>query len=115
MKQCIGLVVALFFLTAMLSGCYRIEVQQGNVITPADAKAIKKGMSEAQVKRRLGTPVLSNIYRNYQMIYVYTLRPEHGQFQKRSLIIYFLRNRVSRVKARFGKVNLPKPVSSHKR
>jgi outer membrane protein assembly factor BamE len=50
------------FLAALaLSGCglvYKIDVQQGNYITQDVAAKLKKGMTKAEVKQLLGTPLL---------------------------------------------------------
>jgi outer membrane protein assembly factor BamE (lipoprotein component of BamABCDE complex) len=83
-----------------LSGCiYSPAVQQGTVLTSADMQAIHRGMSASQVKARLGKPVLMHLYRNHQLMYVYTMQRDGGSIEKRKLVIHFRKGKVTRVTA----------------
>jgi outer membrane protein assembly factor BamE len=78
-----------------LSGCYRVPVAQGNLLTEKNVAAIKKGMSPRQVIAKLGTPVLNNIYVENRMVYVYTFRPTYGDMTEKRFIIYFNNGKIS--------------------
>ena len=41
---------------------YRVEVVQGNVVTQEMAEAVQPGMSRAQVRDILGSPLLTDIF-----------------------------------------------------
>lgn len=41
---------------------YKIDVQQGNYVTQDTAARLKKGMSKAEVKQVLGTPLLADVF-----------------------------------------------------
>jgi len=89
-----------------LAGCvYRPTVQQGNILTKSNTQAIHKGMLKSQVIQVLGAPTLVNIYRNNQLVYVYTLQPNRQAKQERKLLIYFQSNRVTDYKL-FSSPNL---------
>ncbi len=94
-----------------LSGCYKMDIQQGNYFSDADVHAIKRGMSPAKVEKVLGSPILKNIYYNNQLAYVYTFKPGHGHMKKRRLIIYFRNGRVTHTTTDFNSnsVLLPQP------
>ncbi len=85
-------------LCLLLSGCvYKIDVQQGNVITNKELQSIKPGMSVADVQKQLGEPVLRNVYKNGTLLYVYTMKKGHHDMTHRSLIVYFENAKVTKV------------------
>jgi outer membrane protein assembly factor BamE len=59
------ILVALLF-AVTLSGCnylvYRIDVQQGNYVTQDLVAKLKPGMTKAEVRQLLGTPLLSDVF-----------------------------------------------------
>ncbi|HQV22361.1 MAG TPA: outer membrane protein assembly factor BamE [Agitococcus sp.] len=62
-----------------LSGCdalkvYTIDLPQGNPITQADANKLKLGMSPAQVRYILGSPMVTDTFNANRWDYVYRLR-----------------------------------------
>jgi len=86
-----------FFMALPIAGCvYRPDIQQGNVITDQDISAIHKGMSVTQIRFKLGDPILTNIYAENRIVYVYTFQHAHNKMQIRRLIIFFQNNRVKR-------------------
>lgn len=100
------LTISLLSLTAC---AYRPPVQQGNVLTDKAVQSIHRGMSKHAVLRVLGKPVLTNIYRNGHLVYVYTLKPNRKAMQERQLLIYFRGSRVVNFKV-FSTPNLKPPV-----
>ncbi len=54
-----------------------MPIQQGNFLPAEAASHIQVGMSEKKLINKLGDPVLTNIYKDHRVIYVYTLRPAH--------------------------------------
>jgi outer membrane protein assembly factor BamE len=62
----------------LLAGCssvpsllYKIDIQQGNVITHEMLEKIKPGMTRAQVRFVLGSPVISDAFHGNRWDYVY--------------------------------------------
>src|SRR5690349_24398981 len=58
-------VPAILLLCASLAGCglvYKIDVQQGNYLTQDAAARLKVGMSKAEARQVLGTPLLSDAF-----------------------------------------------------
>ena len=58
-------VPAIFLLCASLAGCglvYKIDVQQGNYLTQDAVARLKVGMSKAEVRQALGTPLLADAF-----------------------------------------------------
>lgn len=85
---------------------FQAPVQQGNVITDDMTKKLKVGMSKQQVADIFGTPVLNNPFESDTWLYIYTLQPSKGPYQKKRLIVYFRNDRVS-------SYNLDLPVPDH--
>ena len=47
----------------LLAGCvYKIDIQQGNYVTQDVVAKLKKGMTKAEVKQVLGTPLLADAF-----------------------------------------------------
>ena len=68
---------------------YRIEVVQGNVVTREQAEAVKPGMSRAQVRDILGSPLLTDIFHADRWDYVFTIRRQGAEPQRRSVVVRF--------------------------
>lgn len=92
-----GLLLSFLWIAFLLAGCvYRPNVQQGNVITDSDVATIHKGMTRNQIRFKLGEPILTNIFIDNRMIYVYTFQHNHQKMQARRLIIFFKNGRATR-------------------
>jgi outer membrane protein assembly factor BamE len=78
-------------LLCVLSACvYQVDVQQGNKLEPQDVEAIKVGMTRNQVRFLLGTPVVSDLFRNDRWDYVYFFRKGKSKTpDRRWLIVWF--------------------------
>ena len=89
-------VLALLIL-ASLSGCsqfqfpgvYRLEVQQGNIITQEMVDQLKPGMTKRQVRYILGTPVLADTGNQSRGDYFYSLRDARSNTEKERISVFF--------------------------
>ena len=68
---------------------YRLEVVQGNVITKEQAELVKPGMSRAQVRDALGSPLLTDIFHADRWDYVFTIRRQGAAPQSRAVVVTF--------------------------
>lgn len=68
---------------------YRIEVVQGNVVTKEMAALIKPGMSRAEVRDVLGSPLLTDIFHADRWDYVFTIRRQGAAYQQRRVTVLF--------------------------
>ena len=94
----------LFILIALLqfSGCsvipsilYKIDVQQGNVVTQEMVEKLKPGMTKPQVRFVLGTPLIVDTFRENRWDYAY-LRQEKGELiEQQRLTIFFENERLT--------------------
>ncbi len=68
---------------------YRIEIVQGNVITSEQVARVRAGLTRAQVRDILGTPLLADPFHADRWDYIFTLRRDGMPSQRRSVIVRF--------------------------
>ena len=106
--------LALAALALVLSGCaarqstesffgfitpYRIDIMQGNVVTAELAAMVMPGMSKEQVRDILGSPLLTSPFHAERWDYVFTLRRQGVEPQRRSVVAWFKDNKLDRLEA----------------
>lgn len=91
--------LAALLTTLLTTGCvYRMTVQQGNFLDARQVVQVKEGMTRAQVRFLLGTPMLPDAFDRDRWDYLYYLKV--GRLQKaeeQRLTIYFTDDKVSRI------------------
>lgn len=78
---------------------YRIDVQQGNALEQEAVDKLKVGMTTAQVRFLLGTPLLIDPFRNNRWDYVYNFRKAGKLTEKRRLALFFEGDVLARIEA----------------
>jgi len=68
---------------------YKVEVVQGKVVTKEQAEAVKPGMNRAQVRDVLGAPLLTDAFHQDRWDYVFTIRRQGAEPQRRSVVVLF--------------------------
>ena len=68
---------------------YRVEVVQGNVITSEQAAYVKPGLTRAQVRDVLGSPLLADPFHADRWDYVFTIRRQGAAPQLRKVVVRF--------------------------
>jgi outer membrane protein assembly factor BamE len=68
---------------------YRIDIVQGNAITKEQLAAVRPGMTQAQVREILGTPLVTDPFHAQRWDYVFTLRRDGTAPQRRSIVALF--------------------------
>ncbi len=95
-------------LLLLLSGCssvpsipgletYKIDIQQGNYVTQAMASKLKPGMTRAQVRFALGTPLVVDLFRTDRWDYVYMYQKRGVITEYRKLAVFFEGDKLLRV------------------
>lgn len=92
-------VFAAMILTSGLGACssvpqivteYRIDVQQGNVVSQEMASQLKVGLTKDQVRFALGTPLLTDIFHEDRWDYVYRFeKGRTGEVEQRRFSVFF--------------------------
>src|ERR1035437_3864138 len=68
---------------------YKIDIVQGNFVSREQADAVKPGMSRAQVRDILGTPLLASIFHDERWDYVFTFKRQGLAPQARKVTVFF--------------------------
>ncbi|MDR0577070.1 MAG: outer membrane protein assembly factor BamE [Candidatus Accumulibacter sp.] len=94
-----GRIAAGVFLALSVGACswvprpfteYRIDIQQGNVLTQDMVAQLKLGLSKDQVRFILGTPVLMDMFHANRWDYIYRLRKgATGEVEERKFSTFF--------------------------
>ena len=68
---------------------YRIDVQQGNVITQEVVNQLEPGMSRRQVQFVAGSPMVTDVFHQDRWDYIYHMRRGNGEIWKEHVSLYF--------------------------
>lgn len=76
---------------------HKMDIRQGNLITPAMREKLKVGMSRAQVRNLLGTPLINDVLHNNRWDYIYRFEKNYQLVEKQHMILYFENDRLQRI------------------
>ena len=76
---------------------YRIEIQQGNYISPEAIASLQPGMSKEQVRLALGTPLLTDIFHADRWDYVFWREKPGAKREQRKLTVFFEDGKLTRL------------------
>ena len=91
------LIIITCFAILCLSGCsisewrlvYKIDVQQGNVITQDIVNQLEPGMSRQQVQFLAGSPMVADVFHQDRWDYIYHLKPGRGKAETEHVSLFF--------------------------
>lgn len=99
--------IKLVLLSTLLASCsylsspvlspYKMDIRQGNYITPEMREKLKLGMSKSQVRYVLGTPMVSDAFHGNRWDYIYSLEQRGEVVEKQRLTLYFEGDRLVRI------------------
>ncbi len=70
-------------------GVYKIDVEQGNIVTREMVDQLKPGMSRRQVRFILGTPLLEDSFNQNRWDYLYVTRNGSDVIAEQQLTVFF--------------------------
>ena len=68
---------------------YRIDIVQGNVVTKEQAALVRPGLTRTQVRDLLGSPMLTDPFHAQRWDYIFTIRRQGTEPQRRSVVVHF--------------------------
>jgi outer membrane protein assembly factor BamE len=75
---------------ANLPFVYKMPVQQGNILTEEMVDRLEPGMTRAQVRYLLGTPLIADMFHTDRWDYIYTFRKgQQKKMERKRLTIWF--------------------------
>jgi len=95
-------------LTGLLGGCttwtslgfltpYKVDIQQGNVVKQEDVSKLKPGLTKAEVKNILGTPLLNDPFHVDRWDYIYWYRAGNTVTEQHRFTVIFEQGKLARV------------------
>jgi outer membrane protein assembly factor BamE len=93
---------AILLVASLVAGCnliapYKMDIQQGNVITQDMLARVQPGMTRSQVRFALGTPLVVDPFRGDRWDYVY-LYSKHGIVtEQRRIVVVFKDDKLARI------------------
>ena len=76
---------------------YKLDIRQGNYVTPEMHKKIKVGMSRQQVTSALGSPLVSDVFHANRWDYIYRLEEKGKLVESQRLTLFFEGEFVKRI------------------
>jgi outer membrane protein assembly factor BamE len=76
---------------------YKIDIQQGNVVSQAMVAKLKAGMTRAQVRFALGSPLIVDPFRTDRWDYVYMYQKQGKEAERRRITIIFEEDKLLRI------------------
>ncbi len=83
------LTLSTFITACAFPGVYKINVQQGNIVTQEMLDQLSRGMTKRQVHFVLGTPIVKNVFDDDYESYIYTYLPAEGELQRQVINIFY--------------------------
>jgi outer membrane protein assembly factor BamE len=85
---------------------HKVEIRQGNLISPEMRARLSVGMTQSQVKAALGTPLISDPFHSNRWDYLYQLTQQGKLVENKRLTVYFENEKLQRIEE-----NEPAPVA----
>ncbi len=91
------LLISFTLMASLLVGAcsvHRIDIQQGNIVTPEMREQVTLGMSKEQVLFLMGTPLIIDLFNNDRWDYIYTLVKPRSERKEKRLTFFFQDDKV---------------------
>jgi outer membrane protein assembly factor BamE len=76
---------------------YKVDIQQGNLVTQDMIDKLKPGMSKSQVRFALGTPLIADAFHADRWDYVYVLQQKGRVTEHRRISVVFSDDKLLRI------------------
>ena len=100
--------IKLIFISMLLASCggisklpsfapHKIEIRQGNLVTPEMRSKLKLGMSRTQVRAALGSPLINDALHANRWDYAYRLEQDGKLTEQQRMTVYFDGDALTRI------------------
>ena len=76
---------------------HKMEINQGNMVTPEMRHKLKLGMTRLQVQAILGTPLVNDVFHASRWDYVYRFEKKGKLLEKQRMTLYFEGDYLTRI------------------
>ena len=101
------LIIPLIFISFLVTACgstvpvvkpFKMDIQQGNVVTSKMLLQLRPGMTKSQVKFIMGTPLIIDSFHSNRWDYFYQMRHAGKITEQRRVILDFVKDLLSKVR-----------------
>jgi len=96
----------------MAPSVYKIDIQQGNVVTQEMVSRLKPGMTKSQVRFALGTPLVTDVFHPDRWDYVYRYQKAGVLTEQRHVTVVFENELLKRVEGDVVPAASDKPANA---
>lgn len=94
--------IGLILVSLLLASCswmlpYKLEIRQGNLITPEMQARVKIGMTQQQVKAALGTPLVNDPFHANRWDYIYRFESKGALVEDKRVTLFFENDSLLRI------------------
>ena len=98
------------FASLFLSGCiYKLDIQQGNIVTQEMIDQLEPNMNKRQVRYIMGTPLLIDVFHQERWDYIYSFQPGGEVREQNRISLLFKDERLAGIQGDFRPSNEPPP------
>ncbi len=90
-----------------LPGVYRIDIEQGNIVTQEMVDQLRPNMNKRQVLYIMGSPMLQDAFHKNRWDYIYSRQPGNEPRVQKRLTLFFKEERLSGVQGDFRPSSKP--------
>ena len=93
------LIIIMCSASFLLTSCaiYKIDVQQGNVVTQEMLDQLAVGMPMSKVRFIMGTPIVVDVFHQQRWDYVYNFQAGGGEREQRRISLFFNKGNLARI------------------
>jgi len=101
------------FASLFLTSCiYKLDIQQGNIVTQAMIDQLEPNMNKRQVRYIMGTPLAVDVFHQERWDYIYSTEPGGGVREQKRISLFFKRERLAGIQGDFRPSNEPPPENT---
>ena len=93
--------IILLLLATFLAGCgsvvHRIDIQQGNLVAPESFARLKVGMTKAEVRNVMGSPLLTDPFRKDRWDYYFRNERRGRLIETNAVALWFEGDKLARI------------------
>lgn len=94
--------IGIVFVSLLLASCswlmpHKVEIRQGNLISPEMRTRVKVGMTQQQVKTVLGAPLINDPFHANRWDYLYRFSQEGQLLEEQHMTLYFENDTLQRI------------------
>ncbi len=107
------LIFSACFASLLLTSCiYKLDIQQGNIVTQEMIDQLEPNMNKRQVRYVMGTPLSVDVFHQQRWDYIYTTESDGEVRAQKRISLIFEGERLARIQGDFRPSSEPPPENT---